>query len=187
MKGFSIFELSLAITILIFIFFSLIYLILNISNFNSYFIFGLGYYQEAALFLKEVEKELKSMEDSNIGGYPLEEALNQKLTFYSDIDKDNLVEKISYFIENNTLKKEIISPTGSPLKYDDLKTKTRIIIKELPAPQNIFYYYDKDFNTTSDISKIKIIKVNIKVFTSNKKDSFFENYILVTPRNLKER
>mgnify|MGYP001063592783 CR=1 FL=1 len=187
MKGFSILELSLVIAILIFIFFSLVYLILNVSNFNSYFIFGLGYYQDAALFLKEIEKELKSMEDSSIGGYPLENTGRQRLTFYSDIDRDNYLERISYFIENNVLKKEIISPIGSPLRYDPSTAKIKTIISDLPMPQDIFYYYDKNFNPTNDISKIRIIKVNIKIFTSSQKNNFFENYILVTPRNLKER
>ena len=186
MKGFTILEIILSLVIMTFITMTLFLLTINLGNFNTYFTFGLGSYRDAQLTLTEIKKELASAQNSNLGGYFLEEATSTKITFYSDIDQDGLIEKISYFVENNQLKKSIITPTGNPLIYDPNQAKTRIVVNNLASTQDIFSYFDKNYATTSDISKIRLVKVDLKVKTDFR-GNFFENYIIVAPRNVKDK
>jgi len=187
MKAFTILEISLALFIVTLITISIFLLVLNITNFNAYFIFGLGNYQDIQLTFNEMKKELKSMQPSNIGNYPIEEASSTKLTFYSDLDNDSLIEKITYFVDNDVFKKSIIVPTGNPLVYDPSQAKTKIVVRNLVGPQIVFSYYDKNLQSTQDVAQIRIIKVNLKTYTDYKKKTVFEDYIIVNPRNLKEK
>jgi hypothetical protein len=182
-KAFTILEISLILLIISFIISSLFLLVTNISNINVNFVFNLKGAGDALLFFKEIERELRMMQNSNIGNYPIELATSTKIVFYSDIDNDGLVERISYFIEGTELKKSIIVPSGNPLNYNLSTEKILTIVKNLIIPQEIFYYYDSNYQTTTDVSKIKNIKVNLKVYQSFSKN-IFENYIIVSPRNL---
>lgn len=186
MKGFTILEIIFSLLVMVFITIALFLVIINLANFNTYFTFGLGSYRDTQLTLTEIKKELTSAQNSNLGGYLLEETSSTKLTFYSDIDQDGLVERIDYFVENEQLKKSIITPTGNPLVYDLNQAKIRIAVNNLVSNQNIFSYFDKNYVTTSDISKIRLIKVNLRVKTDFK-GNFFEDYIIVAPRNVKDK
>ncbi len=183
-KAFTLFEISLVILLIGFIVLSLFLLVLNISNINANFVFNLKGTGDALLFFKEIERELRTMQNSNIGNYPIEIASSTKIVFYSDIDDDGLIERISYFIEGTELKKSIITPSGNPLSYNSSTEKILMVVKNLIVPQVIFSYYDTNNQTTTDVSKIKTIKTNLKIYQSFGKN-MFENYIIVNPRNLR--
>lgn len=186
MRGFTILEIILGLLIMTLITMTLFLLTINLGNFNTYFTFGLGSYRDVQLTLTEIKKELTSAQNSNLGSYFLEEASSSRITFYSDINNDGLIEKISYFIENNQLKKSIITPTGTPLTYDPNQAKIKTVVNNLISNQGMFNYFDKNFQTTIDVAKIRLIKINLKVQTDFK-GNFFENYIIVAPRNVKDK
>mgnify|MGYP000011744148 FL=1 len=185
-KGFTLIEIIFFMLIISFVLFFLILMIINLSNLDLYLTYGLGNLGEANLFLSEIKRELKSMEISNIGAYPLEEITSTTITFYSDLDNDSLVERIRYFLEGDNLMKGIIKPVGNPLKYNQNEEKVKIILKNLVIPQKIFSGYDINFNETYDIAKIKLIEVSIKIKTGSK-ENFYENSIVINPRNLRTK
>jgi hypothetical protein len=182
-ESFTLLEVLITLALIGFVILSLFLLILNIANFNTFFVFNLGSHQEMLLFFKEIEKELRTIQSSNIGNYPIEEASSTRITFYSDLNDDGLVERVRYYIYNDELRKSVITPSGNPLTYNSLTEKTFVVVKNLVVPQVIFTYFDQTMSTTTDISKIKTIRVNLKVFQSLRK-STLENYIIVSPRNL---
>ncbi len=61
-----------------------------------------------------------------------------------------------------------------------------MILKNLVLPQKIFIGYDINFNETYDIAKIRLIEAKIKVITDNK-GNFYENSIIINPRNLRTK
>jgi hypothetical protein len=185
-KAFTLIELTFFILVISFIIFALILFILNISNFNIYLIFGLGKVNDIQLFLSEIKKELKSMEPSNIGNYPIEEISSTTIIFYSDIDNDGLIERIRYFLDQDKLNKGIVSPSGNPLRYDLTQEKIKTVVKDIYLPYQIFTFYDENLNETYDIAKIRSIKVNVKA-KIDLKGQTYEDYIVISPRNLKTK
>ncbi len=183
-KAFTLLEIAIVLSLVILIIVSLFLLTFNIANVNATFVFNLAGESDVTLFFKQIEKELKSMQNSNIGNYPIELASSTQIIFYSDIDNDGLVERINYFVENNELKKSVITPSGNPLQYNSSTEKVLTLVKNLYIPQEIFSFYDLNFQTTTEVSKIKIIKVNLKIY-QNLGKNIFENYIIISPRNLR--
>jgi len=185
-KAFTLIELLFFMFIISFIIFALILIILNVSNFNIYVVFNLGKINEIRSTLTEIEKELKSMEPSNIGNYPIEEVSSTNIIFYSDIDNDGLVERIRYFLDKDKLNKGVVSPSGNPLTYNLSQEKIKTVLDGISFPYQIFTFYDENLNENNDIANIKTIKVSLKA-TIDLKGQTYEDYIIISPRNLKTK
>lgn len=188
MKGFTLLETLLVIFIVGFISGLIVLLILNLSNYNIFFIFNISGARDIDLTLSNMIKELRSMNQSNTGGYPIEEALQDRIVFYSDIDGDGLMERIRYFYDGNSLKRGIVKPSGNPLTYDLTKEKIWTMVNNVKEFK-ISYFdgtytgYEAPLSYPVDISKIRVIRVDIKV--EYKKGSEISNFIIATPRNLR--
>lgn len=181
MKGITLIELLLSLLIISFILLIFIFLTFNISNLNTYFVFNLGKQREIMNTIIALTKELRSMEQSSIGNYPLEKILTNQIIFYSNIDDDNLIERVRYFVDGNTLKKGIIKPVGNPLNYN----QPEIVINMITdlSDNNIFSYYNGNNQLTSDINAVKIVKVNLSAKDYNRK--IINHSFVVVPRNLR--
>ncbi len=182
MRGFTLIELLLVLTIFSFIILIIFFLTINISNINTQIIFNVGKNREIIITVSALTKELRGMSQSNIGNYPIEKAQPNQIIFYSDIDKDNLIERIRYFVENNNLKKGIIKPTGNPLTYDPNNEIIYTMITDL-TNTNIFSYYNRNNQIASDINSIKLIKINLSARGNNQ--SIINYSFTVAPRNLR--
>jgi type II secretory pathway pseudopilin PulG len=115
-------------------------------------------------------KEIRNARQSELGSYPLVEANDQEIIFYSDYDYDGTVERVRYTLSGTNLVKGIIEPAGDPLIYDAgtefNKTITNIARNETDP---LFYYYNSDWPTDttnnplaiddriSDTTEVKII------------------------------
>ncbi|MEM5799823.1 MAG: type II secretion system protein [Candidatus Aenigmatarchaeota archaeon] len=186
MKGFTLIETIFVLTIIGVVLTSFIFLINNLSNLNTYIIFGLGSQGNLELTLKEISKELKSMNYSNNGIYPIQEIGKNNIIFYSDIEDDGLVEKISYYVDNdNIFKKNIYYFNTSTNTYDQLPKISKELVKNL-ATTSVFTFYDDNSTETVDISKIRYIKVNLAIYLKYPSE-IYENYIILNPRNLREK
>ncbi|PLX21163.1 hypothetical protein C0584_03390 [Candidatus Parcubacteria bacterium] len=112
--------------------------------------------------------EIREAQGSSQGDYLLQDVSPQSLSFFSDVDSDNEIEKVRYFIDGDLLKRSIIQPTGNPLEYlvDDEITETvaeHINNQALDA----FTYFDTNqtiiVNPGGDRDKIRLINVNLLV------------------------
>ena len=186
MKGFTLMETLLVIFIISSLLGLITLLIINLANFNVFFIFNIGGSREADLTLNNMIKELRSMNQSNKGGYPIEEALQNSITFYSDIDGDGIMERIRYFYEDGKLKRGITKFENG--EYNLSKEKIWTMVSNVSKLE--FSYYDANFTGKEeplsfpvDISKIRVIKVNLKLKFLDKPEINY--YIIATPRNLR--
>lgn len=133
-------------------------------------------------------REIRNANESTIGSYPLVEAEDQHIIFYSDIDYDGTVERVRYTLSGSQLIKGIIKPTGEPAVYD-INTETESIITEYArnGSDPLFYYYNSEWpqDTTNNplptgerISGTRIVKLDI-IINSNEDDPS-SNYIIET-------
>lgn len=190
-KGFTLIEITIGIFILVFIIFLIFLMIFNLSNFQIKTWWFLKNFQDVHFILANFKKELRAMRNSSLGSYPLEIASPTTIVFYSDIDGDNLAEKLRYFLEDNSLKRGVIKPSGDPLRYEPTNEKISLMLENIEPTSAIFYYYSENYTDEDswldypiDISKIKTIKLEFKIKTKKEKQPETVK-VIIAPRNLR--
>ena len=145
--------------------------------------------------IKNFITEVRTARYSSLGGYPIEEATKSSFIFYSNIDSDQLVERIRYFLDGKTFKKGIIKPSGQPLRYRQEDEKIIKLIDNIINPnQEIFLYYDKNYDGTGNplpfpvnISLVRLVKITITADDDlNRPPEAITETSQVTIRNLKD-
>ncbi|HLC95023.1 MAG TPA: type II secretion system protein, partial [Patescibacteria group bacterium] len=115
--GFSVIETIILIAILGIMLVVIVSFENDMFSLNAYIRDSLDSQQQSKQFLVTFVDEIRSASSSNTGTYPIAEATDASFMFYSDIDNNGTKERIRYFLDGSTLKKSILSPTGSPLGY----------------------------------------------------------------------
>ena len=142
-------------------------------------------------------KELRETAPGDDGNYPLQLAADQELIFYSDIDRDEVVERIHYFLDGTNFKKGITKPTGDPLSYpanDDKVTVLSQYVRNGALP--IFIYYNGDYPTDTennplatpaDVTTVRLIHLHLIInIAPNRAPTNYELESNVQLRNLKD-
>ncbi|OGM75486.1 hypothetical protein A2191_01150 [Candidatus Woesebacteria bacterium RIFOXYA1_FULL_38_9] len=140
---------------------------------------------ESNYAISMITKEVRTARPADNGAFLLESATPQRFTFYSDIDSDNSSEKISYFLDAQSLKKSTIQPTGNPISYPEENAKITTITNYIRNnEQPVFYYYNENWpsDTTTNplvspvnVSQIQMIKIYLVV---NNEEDTNQDYVL---------
>lgn len=193
-SGFTLMEILISIAILTGITLFISYFSLDVSNFAGFFSESIATQQEIQQTLKILKTEVRSMGSANNGSYAVESASANSFIFFSDFDGDGLFERIRYYLEDNTLKKGVIKPTGNPLVYLTSDEKVSESVHYIiPNPPPIFTYYpkDSDINGTAltapiDPALVRLIKVNLTADENPQKPPGPANIsIFISIRNLR--
>ncbi len=128
---------------------------------------------EAKWGIETISKELKEAKEGHNGSFQLEKADDFELIFYSDVDKDNQVERVRYFLEETNLKRGVINPSGWPIFYPFKREKINILSKYILNDSNpIFLYYNENWPEDTDnnppsssvqLSEVKLIQVLLEI------------------------
>lgn len=95
--------------------------------------------------------DLRGIQQSDHGAFPIVEAGNMSLTVYSDIEDDGVVERVHYYLDDasDELRVGITNPDFStqPATYPSGDQETRVLARYVVNPSNdpIFYYYNDDY------------------------------------------
>jgi prepilin-type N-terminal cleavage/methylation domain-containing protein len=168
-KGFTIIESIITIVIFAVAMGAVMGFIIYFYKTNTYEIQQSFAINSARKGIETMVKELREATYSDLGSYPIVEAKDYSFIFYSDIDKDEKIEKIRYFLEGIYLKRGEIEATGDPLKYQDADEVVKVLsdnIRNGEQDKKIFTYFDKNGNEISDldiVTGINLIKVNLIV------------------------
>lgn len=128
--------------------------------------------QSAQAILKIMIKELRATAPSVNGAYPITSVSTSSITFYSDIDSDDITEQITYSFDGNNINKSTIKASGSPLVYNPANAVNTTIIRSARYLNgvNVFSYFDEVYDGTTsplsmpvDISRIRSISVTISL------------------------
>lgn len=145
-KGFTLIEMLAGIGIFILLIGSITAFFIS-STQNQTIIFNqLDTQGEVRKVIQDFVGEIRSATYSSIGSYPLLEASSSEIIFYTNIDADNLRERVRYFLVTTTLKKGIIKPSGYPLMYNtSSESITDVIHSVVQTSSTIFTYYDANY------------------------------------------
>ena len=180
MRGFTLIESLIYIAIFTIIIIAIYQFAISFYNSNTFRLQQTQAISEGRTILSEMSREIKEMVNSENGNYPISSATANSLAFYSDIDKDNSIEEIRWFLQENIFSKGIIeTPEGNEI--------ITVHSKNIRNNQ-IFTYYNSfnqlvpDLNILTDISLIEInLQVNINPFAA---PGDFTLKTIVKPRNL---
>jgi prepilin-type N-terminal cleavage/methylation domain-containing protein len=128
--------------------------------------------------------ELRNAGNGANGAYPLGEASDTEIIFFSTAPKsDGTISKIRYYMSGSTLYKGITNPIGSPPTYVGASENTYTLSTKMSLGGNpLFYYYDGNYNGSGNplsqpvnLNQVKFIKINLivlKQLTANSTGTF---------------
>jgi len=168
-SGFSIIEALVVIFIISLVGLVVVTFQMDVFSLNTLLSGNLAAQDEARKMLKNITAEVRPLSPSSAGAYPIAEASPTSFIFYSDIDSDQLKERIRYFLSGTTLKKGVIKPSGAPLAYNPANESISEMIHDVKINTNvIFEYYDKNYDGTTssliqpvDIPAVRLIKITV--------------------------
>ncbi|MBU4216904.1 type II secretion system GspH family protein [Candidatus Parcubacteria bacterium] len=109
-----------------------------------------------------MKTEIRGANNSAHGDYPISVITNQEFAFFSDIDKDDVYEKVRYYLDGLELKKAVIEPNISNL-YTDPPVITVIANYVNNQTENVFNYYTSNYTIAGDINEVRLINMNLKI------------------------
>lgn len=191
-KGYTLLEITIVMAI--FVTLSIVAYDFVISGLKA----GIfGYEQDTAItnarrVINSINKQIRGAEQSDRGDYLLDTVATNTLTFFSNIDTQSDIEKISYFIDGLNFKKVIIKPTGTPLEYSNANAVTSTVasyVNNKSVP--VFTYYDTNNNIISDptVNKrhIRLIHIYLRInITPDRAPKDYDIDSDVQIRNLKD-
>jgi len=128
---------------------------------------------EARRGVETMVREIREARYADDGSYPLVKAGDNEFIFFSDIDRDGSSERVSYLIQNGSLKKEVIKASGDPPQYLIANTSTSTISNfVINSPNPIFTYYNGDWPgdtahnplpTLTRLTDTKLMHVHLEV------------------------
>jgi prepilin-type N-terminal cleavage/methylation domain-containing protein len=194
-KGLSLAEVVIVIAIAGAIFMAVFNFGTSIFSFNSEAQRNLSAQTDARRVLKVMVRELREVSPASNGAYPLVAASATSVTFYANIDGDNLKERIRYFVEGSDIKKGVIKPSGSPLVYNPANEEIITLVKGInngAAP--VFEYFDASFDGDGSplalpiqITQVRLVKISLFI---NQDPNKFSSPVIVESqvflRNLKD-
>jgi len=112
-------------------------------------------------------RTLREASYSTTGGYPIVSMGSTTITFYADINANASIEKVTFYLQNNSLVGGIIEPTGNPPVYTGATSTSDVsdYIQNIEQGTPIFTYYDvsgtkiTDYTRVADVRFITIVAI----------------------------
>jgi len=189
--GFTIIETLTTIAITVLALGAVSWAIISFYRANGYIIQQAIAVDNARRGIEMMIQEIREASYSDTGAYPIVSVSNTELIFYSDIDRDNNVERVRYTLNGSILERGEIEAAGDPLVYDESNEITGVLSEYVrnSAAQPLFIYFDSSGNEITDldnVNKITLVKINLIVDVLE--DRVPEEFILKSTaqmRNLK--
>jgi type II secretory pathway pseudopilin PulG len=127
---------------------------------NSYVLEQAFAVREARRGIETMVREIREATYSDTGAYPVIQASDQSFSFYSDIDRDNNVERVRYFLDGTNFMKGETEAVGDPPNYKDENEITSIVSDNVRnGAAEIFSYYDASGSQITDLSQVTKIRL----------------------------
>ena len=173
-SGFTLVETLVTIAIFSVLMIGITLMIQNIFTISEQQNGILSNTNQATIISSTFINELRNATYGANGAYPINQATNNQLIFYSTAPKNNgIVSQIRYYISGNTLYKGITNPAGSPASYNGQPEAITTLNTQMSMGSNpLFSYYDGTYNGSGNaltqpvnIDVIRFIKINLTVLT----------------------
>lgn len=170
-KGYTLPEIIITITILTVVIGAIGAFQSNIFSLSRVIQTGINNQYEAKKIIKPFANEVRGAVSSQNGSYAIEEVGTSTFIFYSNIDGDQKIEKVRYFLDGNIFKKGVIKPEGDSTNYDSNNEQIIQVVHNV-LPENIFEYYNSNYYnlaSTTPLSfpvnpaEVRLVKITLKI------------------------
>lgn len=177
LKGLTLLEVVISIAIAFIAMEGFTFLFLRTWDTNKFIIEEGLASAAASRATNKIVIQLRGVQQADNGDYPLESADDFDLEFYADIDDDNVVEKVHYYLDqpSDELRLGVSNPLATnPVTYpagdSEVTTVTRFVVNESDNP--IFYYYNDDYpgdttnnplTTPASVGNIQMVRVKLLI------------------------
>lgn len=166
-KGLTIIEMIVYIAIFTMVMGAATGLVVYFYRTNSYIIQQSYAVESARKGIEIVTREIREATYSDTGAYPVVDAQAQSFSFYSDVDKDDNIEKVRYFLDGTNFKRGEMKATGKPLVYEPANEVIKIISDNVrTGASDVFTYYDAsstEITLPATITDIKLVKTDLVI------------------------
>ena len=195
-KGISFIEMIITISIFTMAMIAVSTFIISIYRVYNYNIEQVSAINEARRGIETMIKEIREAKTADDGSYPLVKAGDFEFIFYSDVDRDGLIERIRYFLDGTDFKKGVVDPSGDPPQYVLTNETINVLSRYVRnASTPVFTYYNGDWPvdtvnnplpTLTRLMETKLMHVYLKINVDpNRPPSDFELESDTQIRNLK--
>ena len=114
------------------------------------------------------------------GAYPVVSLASNQLAFYADVDADQFIEKVRYFLNGDSIERGVVDPPGAPPVYTGAETISTVseYVRNTGQGLTMFTYYDEEGAQITDyanVADLRFVTINVvvDVDVSNLPDPFY--------------
>lgn len=171
LRGLSLVETLVVVALFTIVMGAVTQSIFSFYRLNGYTIAQSYQVSHARQGMEQLVRDVREMTYADDGTFPLVDVEEYRVSFFSDIDRDDSVEYVEYVLGTTTLVKRIFNATGSPLTYNTSGSPDQsVAVSEYVQNdiQNVpmFVYYDENGNeatATTTVTDIRYVQVTIIV------------------------
>ena len=169
MRGFTLIETLVVITVTVTVGMALTFLIANFYKTNGYLLEQTSAIDSAHRGLEISFEDIREASYGDDGSYPIASAGTSTITFFSDIDGDGSVEKIRLYLLNGTFYRGVTDSTSSPPVYTGQPEQNTIIASYVRNGTStpLFTYFDSTgtliSSSTIDVTQVHSVSTLIQV------------------------
>jgi len=165
-KGMTLVEMIIVLALFTILSLAILNGIAAFYRYNAYSIAQSYQVDNARRGVEYLVRDIREMTYADDGSFPLVDMEDNRIMFYSDIDRDFSVELVEYELSGTTLYKNVYEAVGSPPVYDtsttSLSTNISVYVQNDVQDIEIFKYYDGNgllAATSTTVSDIRYIEV----------------------------
>ena len=168
-RGMTLMEVMVVIGILSVVGMTLSGTIAYFYKSNAYLLEQTSSLDNARRGMNDAVRVIRQASYGDDGSFPMGYAATSTLTFYSDLDNDNSVEKVRYVLTGATLYREVTNSGGIPPSYAGQPQSTTTIASYVANSTStpLFTYYDINgtqlSTTTTDEAQVASVGIMLMV------------------------
>ncbi|HEY4502500.1 MAG TPA: prepilin-type N-terminal cleavage/methylation domain-containing protein [Candidatus Paceibacterota bacterium] len=164
-KGFTLIEMILVVGISSLVLGTIVSSVLYFYRTNAHAVEQVYAIEGARKGIEYLVRDLREATYADDGSYPFIAISDSEVFFYSDVDRDDSVERIRYRLVSGVLEKGVTKAHGNPATYSDVDELFSVISTSVRNEENnvpIFSYFDAggtaiaDFNNVTDVVFISV-------------------------------
>ena len=164
----TLIEVIVWISVFTAIMIALVSTLLYLYRTNSYAIEQASAVASGERGLDTIVKTIREASYSSAGAYPIVSMGPNQITFYVNSNASASIEKISYYIQGNSIYQATIEPQGNPPAYTTATTTINVAdyVHNIQQTVDVFTYFDNTGTQITDytrIADVRFVSVNLVV------------------------
>jgi hypothetical protein len=168
LKGFTLTETVVVVGLTGTVSVGLFLMIANFYRSNAYLLEATSATESASKGIVVTLESLREATYGEDGSYPLAAAATSSVTFYADLDLDQSVERVRFYVQDGTLYRSLTEPAGNPPSYTGqtaaITTIATYVKNSTSTPA--FRYFNREgveLTGTVNIAEVRTIRTRFDV------------------------